>query len=452
MPFEPLYFGGSLNMEHEVDPWKREPQKTYVFTNAHIINPRDGSVLKNATTRLKNGTMTSINDEKQQDTGFGAIHVDLEGKYIVPGLCDAHVHMVAVLGVSTLPELFSLSKPVNLLRQPDVGRMMLDKGFITVRDTDGALLPPKQAFEEGIHPGPGLFIAGHALSQTNGNSDFRSQFDEHECCGNHTQVGTRIVDGVPQCLKFAREELRQGADFLKIMCGGGVKSPIDAIEHLQFIREEIRAITTVAKNADTYVTAHAYIAEAITQAMHCDVLGIEHGNLLVRPTAELMAEKGAFLTPTLVINATFGSKEFSNFLTPYSKILDAEVLDAGLRAIKIASDASITLCYGTDLSGPMHLVQIKEFEIRGRVSEPLQILQFAIINPARMMKVDKTIGRVALGYIVDLLIQNANPLEDIRVLDRPEKHLLAVFKESGVVSSRWGRLEEEGHRRPVKIA
>jgi imidazolonepropionase-like amidohydrolase len=452
MPFEPLDFGESLDMEHAVDPWKSEPQKIFVFTNAHIIDPKDGSVTQNATIRLENGTITSINDEKQQDTGSGTIHVDLEGKYIIPGLWDAHVHMVAVQGGSTLAEMFSLSKPVNLLRQPDLGRMILDKGFTTVRDTGGALLPLKQAFEKGIHPGPRLFIAGHALSQTNGHGDFRSPFDDHQCCGGHTQVGTRIVDGVPQCLKFAREELRQGADFLKIMCGGGVASPTDAIEHLQFTEEEIRAITTVAKNAGTYVTAHAYTAEAITQAIHCGVLGIEHGNLLDRPTAELMAAKGAFLTPTLVINATFGSKEFSNFLTPYSKKKNAEVLDAGLRAIKIASDAGVTLCYGTDLLGPMHLAQTKEFEIRSRVLEPLQILQSATINPARMMKVDKKIGRIVPGYIADLLILNANPLEDIRVLDRPEKHLLAVFKEGRVVSSRWGRLEEEGHRRPVKIA
>jgi imidazolonepropionase-like amidohydrolase len=105
-----------------------------------------------------------------------------------------------------------------------------------------------------------------------------------------------------------------------------------------------------------------------------------------------MAAKDAFLTPILVIDATFGSKEFSCFLTPYSKQKNAEVLDAGLRAIKIASNAGVTLCYGTDLLGPMYLAQTREFEFRGRVLEPLQILPSATINPARTMKVNKTIG------------------------------------------------------------
>lgn len=453
MDFSPLTFGDSLNMETAIDPWKRPAQKTYILFNANVIDPQDGSVRQNATVRLDNGLVTSIDESPQKNQaakGSEAIEIDLAGKYILPGLWDCHVHLTAVQGGVSMSDMLAFSMPVNLLRQPELGRFMLDNGFTSVRDTGGAFLPLKQAFERGIHLGPRLFIAGSALSQTGGHGDFRHATDDHECCGGTRQMGTRVVDGVPECLKYAREELRQGSDFLKIMCGGGVASPTDALESVQFTDEEIRAITTVAKNAGTFVTAHAYTPQAITQAMHCGVLGIEHGNLLDQATAELMAEKGAFLTPTLVVYATMGSTEFSKFLSPYSLKKNREVLESGLKALKIATDAGVTICFGTDLLGPMHFAQTKEFEIRNRVLTPLQIIQSATTSPARMMKQQDSLGRVAPGYIADLLVLNANPLEDVTILDRPEQHLLAVFKEGRVVSSRWSQLQEDT-RRPGKI-
>ncbi|KAL2130155.1 hypothetical protein VTI74DRAFT_6828 [Chaetomium olivicolor] len=179
---------------------------------------------------------------------------------------------------------------------------MLDRGFTSIRDCGGASLAMKEAIEEGVHPGPRLFIAGRALSQTGGHGDMRGPHDAQPCCGGVSGI-SRIVDGVPDCYRFAREELRQGADFIKIMGGGGVASPTDRIDQLQFSDEEIRAIVPVAKNAGTYVTSHCYTPEAIKQAIRQGVRGIEHGNLIDIETAKLMAETGTFLTHTLVVHA-----------------------------------------------------------------------------------------------------------------------------------------------------
>ncbi|EIT72930.1 imidazolonepropionase [Aspergillus oryzae 100-8] len=327
-----------------------------------------------------------------------------------------------------------LSDNVSLLRQPSVCQSMLNRGFTTVRDCGGAGLALKGSIQEGVIPGPRLFIAGHALSQTGGHGDRRQPHDRNKCCAGHVNGIGRIVDGVEQCLKYAREEIRQGSDFIKIMGGGGVASPSDQIHHVPFSDEEIKAIVTVANNAGTY---------AIQQAISQGVKGIEHGNLLDEATAKLMKENGVILTPTLVTYATMDSPEFRSFLPPASAQKNREVLHKGLQALELASQAGVDICFGTDLLGPLHFAQSKEFAIRSSVQTPLEILQSATITPARLLKQDGFLGQIVPGFAVDLVILNANPLEDITVLDRFNDHILATIKDGRVLASRWSQLDVE---------
>ncbi|OQV08924.1 hypothetical protein CLAIMM_13131 [Cladophialophora immunda] len=446
-----LKFDPPIDVDTVTTPWRLPSQTTYIFTNANVIDPVDGSVRHNATVRLEGGFVHSIEDENGKNTHDGDMQsIDLEGKYILPGLWDCHVHLAAVQGFTSFDEILNLSPDTSLLRQPEIGQAMLDRGFTTVRDCGGALLPLKLAFEEGIHPGPRLFIAGRQLSQSGGCGDKRSAFDDSHCCGGAKQLSCRTVDGVPECLKFTREELRLGSDFIKIMAGGGVSSPRGGLGDIEFTEDEIKAITTVASNAGTFVTAHAYTPAVIQHAVNCGVLGIEHGNFLDKATAELMAQKGVYLTPTLVSYAAASMPEFGGFVSPESRAKLNNTLESGLRAVKLAKEAGVTICFGTDLLGPMHFAQTKEFELRKTVQTALEIIQSATIHAARMMRRQGSVGRVAPGFVADLLILNANPLEDITILDRPEKHLLAVFKDGRVVSSRWAQLETR-NRRPANI-
>ncbi|KAL2844121.1 hypothetical protein BJY01DRAFT_235458 [Aspergillus pseudoustus] len=337
----------------------------------------------------------------------------------------------------------NLSPNLSLLRQPNMCQSMLDRGFTTVRDCGGATLALKESIQQGLIRGPRLFIAGHALSQTGGHGDRRSQHDPNECCAGHVNGIGRIVDGVAECLKYAREEIRQGSDFIKIMGGGGVASPADQIQHLQFSNEEIRAIVTVAENVGTYVTSHAYTPQAIQQAVRQGVRGIEHGNLLDEETAIMMKENGVFLTTTLVTYATMDSDDFRHFLPAASADKNREVLGQGLHALGLANRVGVDICLGTDLLGPLHFAQSREFAIRSAVQTPLEILRSATVTPARMLKREVFLGQVAPGFAADLLILNANPLEDITVFDRPDQHLLTTIKDGRVVASRWSRLEIE---------
>ena len=440
---------------NSLKPWVRGAQKRYRLVDCTLIDPKDGVSYTHVTVDLKDGLvhkMTQLSkwpspgDEALSWTQGGEITIiNLDGRFLLPGLIDCHVHLATPPGEDGLKDTMNQDTNTALLRQPYLAHQMLKRGFTSVRDCGGAGLALKEALNEGLFPGPRLFISGNGSSQTGGHGDIRSSKDaEYACCGGNTHGLGRVADGVEQCLHAAREELRQGADFIKIMVSGGVVSPTDRLTSLQYTPEEIRAFTKVASDSDTYVTAHAYTPAAIRNAVENGVSGIEHGNLIDEPTAKLMAEKGAFLTPTLITYETMASKEFGSFLPPSIAQKNLQVLSAGLKSIQIADQAGVTMCYGTDLLGPLQVKQTGEFTLRKRAGlSALKILQSATINAARRLRQDDKLGRVKEGFAADLIVLNANPLEDIQVLDRPEKHLLAVIKDGRVLESKWSKLPSE---------
>lgn len=437
-------------------PWEKSKQsKRYRLVDARLIDPKDGTVHEHVALDLWNGRIHRMTKLQAQPSpgdealawtqGQDITIVNLDGKYVLPGLIDCHVHLATPPGEEGLKDTLNQDPTTNLLRQPYLAHQILKRGFTTVRDCGGAGLALKDALNEGLHPGPRLFISGHGISQTGGHGDIRGSKDEEfACCGGNVKGLGRIADGVEQCLHAAREELRQGADFIKIMVSGGVVSPTDRLTSLQYTPEEIQAFTKVASDSGTYVTAHAYTPAAIQNAVSNGVMGIEHGNLIDEPTAKLMAERGAFLTPTLITYQTMASKEFGSFLPPSIAAKNLQVLDAGMRSIQIADAAGVTMCYGTDLLGPLQVKQTGEFALRKQAGlSALKVLQAATVNAARMLRQEDKLGRLKEGYLADLIILNQNPLEDIEVLDRPEKHLLAVVKDGRVVDSKWSKLPTE---------
>ena len=433
-------------------PWTQAPRKRYRLVDATLIDPKDGSIHEHVTIDLKDGLihrMTKLNklpspgDEVLSWTQNETLTIiNLDGKYVLPGLIDCHVHLCTPPGEDGLKDTLNQDFNTVLLRQPYLVHQIVKRGFTTVRDCAGATLALKEALNEGLFPGPRLFMAGHGISQTGGHADLRqSKDDEFQCCGGNINNFGRIADGVEQCLHAAREELRSGADFIKIMASGGVVSPTDKLTGLQYTPEEIAAFTKAAADAGTYVTAHAYTCPSIRNAIENGVLGIEHGNMIDEETAQLMASKGVFLTPTLSTYEAMASKDFGEFLPPSIAAKNLEVLNAGFKSLQIADAAGVTMCYGTDLLGPLQARQTGEFVLRKKAGlSALKILQSATVNAARMLRQEGRLGRLKDGFAADLIVLNTNPLDDIEVLDRPQKHLLAVVKDGRVLESRWSKM------------
>lgn len=429
----------------DIKPWKLPRQKTYVFTNANIVDTANGTIIENQDVHTADGVITAIG--KDIPVWAKATVVDLKGRYVCPGLIDCHVHLTAVAGEASLGSQLSESDPaVSLLRQPFLCNQILSRGFTTVRDTGGATLALKEAIADDVFPGPRLFIANKALSQTGGHGDARGQHDHSKCCGGTGSLST-VVDGVPACLREARDQMRTGADFIKIMVGGGVASPTDRLENTQFTAEEIRAIVDVAESYGTYVTAHAYTPKAIRHAVDNGVKGIEHGNLIDEDTAKYLAKKNVWLTPTLITYQAMGEDKYKDFLPPANQGKNQQVLHQGLESLKLAHDAGVTICHGSDLLGPLHAEQSREFGIRSQALSSKVVLQGATVNAARLLKQDKFLGQIKVDFAADMLILDRNPLEDVSVLDDSERNILAVLKNGRVYKSRWAGLKEDIDRR-----
>ena len=355
--------------------------------------------------------------------------IDLKGRTLMPGLIDAHVHVLAV----DLPLDRLSDRPVTLLtlQAAKVLEGMLQRGFTTIRDAGGADGGLAEAVEEGLVHGPRIFPSGMALSQTGGHGDVRPRTQSVEtcaCCAGGL-AGSRIADGVAECRRAARDELRKGATQIKILASGGVASPYDPIWNLQYSEEEVRAIVEEARAWHTYVLAHAYSPEAIRRSIDFGVRSIEHGNLIDRATAEHVAGADAFVVPTL---ATYDAlhrfgRELGFTETNMAKL--AEVREAGLGSLEILKRAGVKIGYGTDLLGRMHRHQSREFVIRAEAMAPFDIIRSATIVNAELLNRAGELGIVAPDARADLIAVDGDPLADISLLDGQGEHLTHIMKD-----------------------
>ncbi|HEY2133040.1 MAG TPA: amidohydrolase family protein, partial [Acetobacteraceae bacterium] len=353
--------------------------------------------------------------------------IALGGRTLMPGLIDCHVHIVAIvagLGLNaTLPDSLVAARSIKLQRE------MLMRGFTTVRDVGGADHGQVVASEEGTVLGPRLIISGKALSQTGGHCDFRGRFNAAPNPFS-TRLGSlgRLCDGVPEVRRAAREEIKAGARFIKIMANGGVASPTDPIHFLGFAREEIQAAVEEAENAGTYVSAHLYTDAAIRRAVECGVHSLEHCNLIEADTARFAAGRGAFAVPTLVTYDKLSEEGEALGIGPEAVGKVDNVRLAGMKSLEIMRDARLTMAYGTDLLGDMHRHQSEEFVIRGRVLPAQEVIASATSIAARLCRMEGQIGVIAPGAHADLIVVDGNPLADLSLLTGQGRHMPLVMK------------------------
>ena len=210
---------------------------------------------------------------------------------------------------------------------------MLRRGFTTVRDAGGLDAGITSALDRGLIKGPRVFRSGRVISQTGGHGDLEpvSHHPQLCACAIRTTAFSHIADGADAVRRAVREELKAGAHHIKIMAGGGVATPYDPIDMVQYTADEMRAAVEEASARRTYVSAHAYIPESITRAVTAGVRTIEHGNLIDEAAARVMAERGAYLVPTLVTYDQIAELGKSLKFPEESLRKLGDVLDRGLR-------------------------------------------------------------------------------------------------------------------------
>jgi imidazolonepropionase-like amidohydrolase len=398
----------------------------FLFRNFKLLEPERGE--------LQNGFELLVEGETIRETSDKPIKaanadiIDCSGRTMMPGLIDSHVHVC----LSEVNLRFLESVPLTLMtaRATRLMHAMLDRGFTTVRDTGGADWGIKTAVEQGIIAGPRLFIAGQAIGPTGGHSDARRRTDfgpRCHCC-NALSFTLRVSDGVSEVRKAAREQIRQGADHVKIMMSGGVASPYDPLDSLQFSPSEVAAAVEEAHAFGRYVCAHAYTPEAIRRAAKAGVRTIEHGNLIDPASAELMVEKGMYLIANLVAYYAIRERAAEFGMTGDMLAKNDLVIDGGLRSLEICKQAGVPIAYGTDLLGALQIDQSREFIIRNEVTSPIEIIRSATTIGAQVLRMEGKLGTLQPGAYADLLLVDGDPLKNLGLFQDQGKHLAAIMK------------------------
>jgi imidazolonepropionase-like amidohydrolase len=399
-----------------------------IFTNSRVLDVVAGEYQTGQSVLIRDGKIVEIGSSVKITKD--SVEIPLNGKTLMPGLCDAHVHVTAY--TANFAKLKATSPFYVGIKAFEIMGGMLARGFTTVRDAGGADHGLANAVEENPTAAPRLLFCGHALSQTGGHGDMRrpGEVSLHQCfcCSGMGHV----CDGITEVLRAAREEIRRGATHLKIMASGGVSSPTDRITSTQFTEEELRAIVNEANAANIPVMAHAYTARAINRALKCGVKSIEHGNLLDQSSVDLMLNDDRFLVPTLVIYHALVQEGTEAGLSADMVQKTWEVLDAGLDALKLAHQQNVNIAFGTDLLGIMHRRQLEEFTLRSPVIPNDDLIRQATCNAARLFNMEDDIGQVKEGLLADLIVIDGDPLDDISALTTPEKSLKMVMKEGQI--------------------
>ncbi|MCP5265284.1 MAG: amidohydrolase family protein [Burkholderiaceae bacterium] len=397
-----------------------------LFRNFRLLDPQVGELQGGFELLVEGDRIRDLSAQPIKAPGADAI--DCGQRVLMPGLIDAHVHVV--LSEVFLPRLEAMPLTLMTAHAAALMRGMLDRGFTTVRDTGGADWGLKEAADKGLLPGPRLFIAGKAIGPTGGHSDGRRRTDygmRCHCC-NALSFAMGVADGVSEVRKAVREEMRQGCDQVKLMMSGGVASPYDPLESLQLSMGEVEAAVEEAHAFGRYVCAHAYTPEAIQRAARAGVRTIEHGNLIDDASAAMMAEKGMYLIANLVTYYEMRERAAEFGMNADMLAKNELVIEGGLRSLEICKRHGVKVAYGTDLLGQLQQAQSREFLLRAEVLSPIEIIRAATTIGAEVVRMEGRLGCIQPDAYADLLLVDGDPLQDLGLLQDQGRHLAAIVK------------------------
>ncbi|HET8883458.1 MAG TPA: amidohydrolase family protein [Solimonas sp.] len=357
-----------------------------------------------------------------------AQRIDCSGRTLMPGLIDNHVHIYGESLKVQPPE-----PPITYRAQyaQKFLRHILSCGFTTVRDVGGGDHGMAMALRDGFLDGPRFYYGGVFLTQTGGHGDMRPahQGSDFCTCGSLRNSFSVTADGVDECIKATREELRKGAHHIKIMASGGVVSPTDPLDRCQYSDAEIRTIVEECRRHGAYVAAHCHPAEAIRRCAELGVRSIEHGTLIDDDTARIVVECGAYVVPTMA--TIFALKDIGRELglgaASYEKLL--QVADAAINGLAVMKKAGVKMGFGTDLLGQTHTRQCSEFTLRREALAAFDILHSATAVNAEILGLQGRLGVVAPGAFADLLVVDGNPLRDLNLLAADGAHLSVILND-----------------------
>ena len=400
------------------------PADTIIYVG-HLLDVKSGKMLANQQIVIKDEKIVSVGPSAGPGAKAGYNIIDLSKATVLPGMIDAHTHLTFRpddLGYTAL----GISIPREALIGAHNAKVTLEAGFTTVRNvgangyTDIAL---RDAINAGELPGPRIIASGPALGITGGHCD------ENLLPYEFHYSADGVADGIPAVQHKVRENIKYGADVIKICATGGVMSKGDDPHASQYTQEEMRAIVADAHRLGRKVAAHAHGAEGVRWASDAGVDSIEHGHLMDDASIATLKKNGTYLVPTLYLldwnRDNMSKRNVPDYIQKKMQMVSAEAENNAKKAFQ----SGVKIALGTDAAVYPHGLNAHEFEVYTRLGMTnLQAIQSSLINGADLLGWSDKIGTIEPGKWADIIAVDGDPLSDIKVL----QHVRFVMK-GGVV-------------------
>jgi imidazolonepropionase-like amidohydrolase len=396
-----------------------------------VLDVKTGQFLRDQTILIREDRVSQIGNSAEIKIPDGVDIIDLRNATVLPGLIDAHTHLT--MDPKFGYEELGLSVPRQTLTGAKNARVTLQAGFTTVRNvgangySDVAL---RDAINAGDVPGPRMLVSGPPLSITGGHAD------ENLLPYAYHAKSESICDSPWACRAQVRENIKYGADVIKIMASGGVLSKGDDPQASQFTLEEMKAIVDEAHRLGRKVAAHAHGAQAILWASEAGVDSIEHGSYINDTAIAEMKKDGTYLVPTLYLADWFMEHAAENHVPDFLLVKAKAVMPAARKNIAHAFASGVKVAFGTDAAVYPHGLNAHEFAVMVKLGlTPLQAIQAATINAADLLGWSGKVGSLQQGAWGDLIAVDGDPLQDVTTLE----HVKFVMKGGEVVKNEYAK-------------
>ncbi len=368
--------------------------------------------------------------------------IDGAGRVLMPGMSDAHVHLVGM--ANTMADLFTATQSQLAAATVVRARDVLLRGFTTVRDVAGDTVGIKNVIDAEPALGPRIYPSQAAISQTAGHGDFGFQFEPPTALGGREsrpeQIGfLRVADGPDRVTAAVREQLKLGASQIKLMAGGGVASIYDPLYTLQFTAAELRAAVEAAADYGTYVCTHVYNVAGIRRAVEAGVKSIEHGHLADEPTVAMLAEREVWLS-----TQPFNEHDHT-FTDPDRTAKNREVCEGTGQVYRWARKHGVKLAWGTDLLfEPQNNARQSDMVARlGEYFTTIEALKMVTSGNAELFRLSgdrdpyraARLGEISVGAWADILVIDGDPTADLGLLSDPDANIALIVKDGTVVKN-----------------
>ena len=403
--------------------------KTIIYSSDYI-DVNTGKVITNKSITVDKGIIETI------DSGFIEITsndklIDLRGYTLMPGLMDMHVHFGQ--------EYKSKSeRPVKIERETSAilankhALTTLKSGFTTVRqvgDSGLIAISLRNLINSGEVVGPRIFTSGKSIATTGGHADPTNGKDSDSY--EYPVAEDGVINGPYDAYTAVRQRYKDGADGIKLTVTGGVLSVAKSGDNPQFTEEEVIAVVNAAKDYGMWVAVHAHGSEGMKRAVISGVNSVEHGTFMTEEVMDLMINKGTYYVPTISAGEFVAEKAkidnyFPEIVRPKAASVGPQIGNTFNKAYK----RGVKIAFGTDAGVQPHGTNWKEFVYMVKFGmPPMETIQSATINTAKLLKIDSILGSIEVGKMADIIAIDGNPIENINTME----NVVFVMKEGELI-------------------